>query len=289
MQSQIINQYLNLAFRFESELRAAIESGREIEKILSGFGSANTNSTAQPKEIGSFANYHNGVVSYSPSKINISGARTVGVINIYGVLSKFDSWCGVSYDAIARKIREYDQDPEIASMVLRVHTPGGSADGNYIFAEAVASAKKVVVVHTSYNYSAGYFGSCPADAIVLDNNAASGIGSIGSMYIHADYTKNLENDGVKVIMFRADGSEQKAIVNPYETLTEAAIQQIQDQVNDCRNEFVGYVNRFRRGKVKSEALTGAEFTRKNAIAVGIVDYLGDISFAIDLSLRLKKR
>lgn len=282
MQAEITNTFINFSFRYEKEIQAALQSGKDLEKILSIL------SKKEKSEILSYVAVKNGVYNFSYNRPQITGAKTIAIISITGFLSRIDSYYGISYNYIAQRIAECNSDPEIAAIVIRITSPGGGADGNYIFADAIAASKKRIVIHTSYCYSAAYFGACPAAAIVLDNNAASGIGSIGSMYIHTDYSKALDQDGIKVTVLRATGSENKALLNPYEPADEKIFQNIQDQVNDCREEFVGYVNRFRRGKIKSDALSGQEFTRRNAKEVGLVDYLGDLNMAIDLAMKLNK-
>lgn len=210
----------------------------------------------------------------------------VGIVHVMGFLQRGESYWSTSYEGIARQIREFDNNPEVLATVLKVHSPGGTSDGNYISAEAVASAKKPILAHTGYCFSAAYMSICSADKIVLDNQAASSIGSIGSLYIHSNYSKQLEQQGVQMKIYRAKGSEKKALVNSIEEMTPELEEKIQSMVNDCRNEFVGYVNRGRRGKIKLEALTGDEFNRTEALSYGLADATGSFQWTLQEAVRM---
>lgn len=227
-------------------------------------------------------------LAYSPHRPTLPTpqASLIGIVSVYGALYRDGSYD--TYSRIAAQVRELDADPAIRSIVLRVHSPGGTADGCSYLADVIASCTKPVLAHGSKMLSAAYFIASPADAIVIDTSAAAQVGSIGCLLIHQDYSEALKNDGVSVRIFRANGSEQKAQANGYEPLSEAAAAQLQKVVDDCRAEFVGYVNRFRSGKLKSAALTGLEFSQKEAIQFGLADHIGSFEWTLKKAATLKK-
>lgn len=228
------------------------------------------------------------VLSYSQNRplLPNSQASLIGIVSILGALYR-DGYYD-SYSRIASHIRELDADPAIRSIVLKVHSPGGTADGCSYLADVIANCSKPVIVHGSKILSAAYFIAAPADLIVIDTSAAAQIGSIGCLLIHQDYSESLKNQGVAVRIFRANGSEQKAQGNSYEPLSEAAAAQLQKVVDDCRSEFVGYVNRFRSGKIKSAALSGLEFSQKEAIVYGLADHIGTFEWTLKKAASIKK-
>lgn len=276
MTGLLINSPLNLAFRFEHELENALRSGKDIASVLSFFAK---------KPLPEIISAQNLFPTNAPAGLK-NGKGMVGIVHVLGFLQRGESYWSTSYEGIARQIREFDNNPEVLATVLKVHSPGGTSDGNYISAEAVASAKKPILAHTGYCFSAAYMSICSADKIVLDNQAASSIGSIGSLYIHSNYSKQLEQQGVQMKIYRAKGSEKKALVNSIEEMTPELEEKIQSMVNDCRNEFVGYVNRGRRGKIKSEALTGDEFNRTEALSYGLADATGSFQWTLQEAVRM---
>lgn len=226
------------------------------------------------------------IANYSGFNYQGKAASSVGIITIEGVLTRNRSWYSISYEDIAETIRRFDADPNCPVIILKITTPGGTADGNYIAAEAVRKAKKKVVVFTSYCYSAGYFIASQADLIILDKQAASGIGSIGTMMAYYDYSKSMAQQGVDLTFFRAEGSEEKNLVNGVEPLSEETKTKIITSCTDCRNEFASAAIRGRGGKLKNEALTGAEFNMQQALKYGVVDKVGNWEFAQVESLKL---
>lgn len=276
MTGLFVNSPLNIAFRFEQELENALRTGKDIASVMSFFAKKPLPELIPTQSI---------FPQNAPPGIK-NGKGMVGIVHVLGFLQRAESYWSTSYEGIARQIREFDNNPDVMATVLKVHSPGGTSDGNYIAADAVAGAKKPVLAHTGYCFSAAYMTACPADMIVLDNQAASSIGSIGSLYIHSNYSKQLEQDGVKMTIFRAKGSEKKALVNGIEELTPELEQKIQSMVNDCRNEFVGYVNRGRRGKIKSDALTGDEFNRNEALSLGLADATGSFQWTLQEAVRM---
>lgn len=275
MTGLFINSPLNLAFRFEQELENALRSGKDIASIMSFFGKKPLPELIPTQSI---------FTTNAPAGMK-NGKGMVGVVHVMGFLQRGENYWSTSYEGVARQIKEFDNNPDVMSIVLKIHSPGGTSDGNYIAADAVASAKKPIYAHTAYCFSAAYMIACPADKIILDNQAASSLGSIGSIYIHTNYSKQLEQQGVQMKIFRAKGSEKKALVNSIEDMTPEVEQKIQLVTNDCRNEFVGYVNRGRRGKIKSEALSGDEFNRAEAISYGLADEVGSFSYTLQESVR----
>jgi ClpP class serine protease len=277
MNGLFLNTPLNLAFRFQKEVESAIQKGTDIKSVFNFFEKKEVPMTVPFNQI--FTENISGM----PSK-NSKGL--VGIVPLIGFLQRNESYWSSSYETFARQIRDFANNPEVMAIVIKAHTPGGGADGNYIAADAVGSCKKTILSHTSYCFSAGYMSICPSKKIVLDNQAASSIGSIGSLYIHTDYSKQLEKDGVSMKIFRAKGSEKKALVNGIEPLTDELESKIQSAVDDCRTEFVGYVNRSRRGVIKSEALSGDEFNRKEALAYGLVDAVGSFEWTLQEAVRM---
>lgn len=221
------------------------------------------------------------------SKGGASEGKYVSLVTAGGIMTRFSSYYSYGYEDIAQQLLRADADPNSIATVFRAVGPGGTSDGNYLVPDAISACKKPVIGATNYAMSATFMMMCTADEIYLDGGAASQVGSIGSQYVYVNESEYFKNQGIQHEIIRATGSEKKNQVNSLEPLSEEARAELQKVVDACRKEFVGYVNRGRASKgLKSEALTGAEFSAKEALAYGLVDRIGSLSQAVQRAVQL---
>lgn len=221
------------------------------------------------------------------SKGGASEGKYVSLITAGGVMTRFSSYYSYGYEDIAQQLMRADSDPNSIATVFRAVGPGGTSDGNYLVPDAITSCKKPVVAATNYAMSATYMMISTSNEIVMDGGAAAQVGSIGSQYVYVNESEYFKNQGIEHQIIRATGSEKKNQVNSLEPLMEDARAELQTVVDACRKEFVGYVNRGRAGKgLKSEALTGAEFSAKQALSLGLVDSIGSVAKAVQRAVQL---
>lgn len=218
---------------------------------------------------------------YSPDK-------SVLVLPIEGEMSRNSYW-NWGNEFLMRQLNAAAQDPEIKGAVLRFYTPGGTADSTPAFAQTVANFRKVkpILAQTGFCYSAGYFVASQCNEIYVEDQAAGGVGSIGTLLIRENYAEWLEAQKIEMEIMRAEGSEDKALVNWIEKLSEQARGQLQASLNACQREFVGFVKRGRAGKIKSdEVFTGKTYNATEAISMGLADAKGDLFTAVKRVLAL---
>ncbi|GAB2798798.1 hypothetical protein GCM10027275_50550 [Rhabdobacter roseus] len=213
------------------------------------------------------------------------GGGDVAVIPINGTMSRY-GFCGFGNERIAAILAEAERQQDVKGVVLKIDTPGGTVDSTDMLADAVRTFSKPIVAWTNYCASAGYFVASQADLIVMENSISSSVGSIGVLMVYVDRSEALEKAGLKVEIFRSEGSEDKARINGVEPLTEDLRAEIQTELNEARRSFHGYVRRGRAGKLQSdEALTGRMYKKKEALKLGLVDRLGSLGDAIQLARR----
>lgn len=215
--------------------------------------------------------------------------KSVLVIPVQGEMSRNSYW-GYGNEFLMRQLKAAMADPDYKGTVLKMNTPGGTADSTPAFAQAVADFKKVkpIVTQTAYCASAGYYVASQCDEIIIESQAASSIGSIGTLMIYENYTENLKQQGISMEILRAIGSEDKARVNWIEELTPEARAGLQVVLNACQKEFAGTVKRGRAGKISNEVLTGKMYGADAALGNGLADAKGDLAFAVKRVLELSK-
>lgn len=213
----------------------------------------------------------------------------VGVVPITGGMSREGEMCSYGNETIARMVSVLGRDDDTKAIVLKINSPGGTVDSTRMLADVVKASPKPVVAWTPFCASAAYFVASQATEIWMEDQSVSAVGSIGVLLVHVDASAQLEKDGYKVQIIRAEGSEEKALVNSIEPIPDAALAEIKGTLKTARNEFVGYVRRGRAGRITSnEVFTGKMYNISDALRLGLADRKGSLDQAISRALQLSK-
>jgi ClpP class serine protease len=215
------------------------------------------------------------------------GGGEVAVIPLTGTMSRF-GMCGMGNEFLVSVLNAAANEPAVKAVVFKGHTPGGTVDSIEMLANAVKTFPKPIVGFVAgMVLSAGYFFFSQMDVIVMEDSVVATIGSIGVLMVHVDQSAAMEKAGLKVTIFRADDSVDKAKVNGIEPLTDELISGIQTSLNQSMSRFKGYVRRGRIGKLKSdEVFTGKEYKNKEGVDLGLADRIGSLEDAIKIARKL---
>lgn len=202
----------------------------------------------------------------------------IAVINCSGPIthrcSAFSMWYGsATIEGMQQQFRMALQDPAIKTIVFRVDSPGGVVDMVPEFAEEIFAArdiKPVIAVADTMIASAATWLFTGASSVIVPKSGQ--IGSIGVYLAHFDYSKMLEDVGIKVTFVYA--GEHKIDGNPYQELSESAKSQFQSEVDDIFKDFNATVAR-NRGVTKQQVLEtfgqGLMFNGQKAVKIGLAD------------------
>lgn len=226
--------------------------------------------------------------AYRPYKVK-DGILSVPVkgalIHDYGY--QVDDWV-TGYTYIAKAIERGLQDPAVKGIALQINSPGGMVAGCFDLCDKIyraRSEKPVQAFANEHAYSAAYAIASAAGRLSVARTG--GVGSIGVVTMHADYSKVLEKNGVKVTFIFA--GEHKVDGNPYEPLPEAVKARIQERIDATYGIFVASVARNRRMKEEDVRKTeAATFSAAEALSNGLADAIGALddglaSFLADLN------
>lgn len=178
-----------------------------------------------------------------------------------------------AYESIAQQFVQAINDPACLSIVFDLDTPGGSVSGafdlaNLIYANRGVKPITAIVNHSAY--SAGYLIASACDSISLSDTG--GVGSIGVLMQHLDYSKMLDEEGIKVTTLTRGAN--KADGNPYEPLSDGALAEYNGLLDTYYNMFTGFVAKARGMSVDAVVATQARcFTGQAAINAGLADAL----------------
>jgi ClpP class serine protease len=138
-------------------------------------------------------------------------------------------------------------------------------------------------------YSGGYGLACCADEIVI--SPTSGLGSIGVVMLHADYSAAIEAAGIKTTFVYAGA--HKVDGNPYEALPASVKADLQAEVDAIYTRFCEVVGKGRRDKLTAAGAKATEartYVGQLAIDAGLADRLGSFDEVVkELGARGAKR
>lgn len=219
----------------------------------------------------------------------------VAVIHVHGPLAQreiVDMCAHVDgYDAVTARFKAAIES-EADAVVLVIDSPGGDAAGieqatTRMQAMKAATKKPVVVFADELMASGGYWlAATLADEIVIP--PAGRVGSIGCISNIADFTKALENEGVKIELIRVP--EGKAENHPYQPITDLARERATRECTAIAERFFAVVSAARGIKVdKVRAFNADVFRGEDAISNKLADRIGTFEDALQRAATLARK
>ena len=206
----------------------------------------------------------------------------VAIIPIEGTLVHKGGWVGsysgdTSYEGLQAQIMKVRRDMSVRAVVFEVDSYGGQVSGAFETADmlhALSREKPTIAILTDCAYSAGYLLASACKSIVLPE--MGGCGSIGVITMHADYSKALDMQGVKVTLI-AEGAH-KADWNPYEALPKDVADKARAEIAAAREKFCTTVARYRGARLSYAGAMATEsdcFIGEDAVKRGLADATGN--------------
>lgn len=168
----------------------------------------------------------------------------IAVLPLYGVVTQrgnmVDDISGpgsTSTQQFTSALRQVLADDTVGQILIDIDSPGGSVYGVAELASEIVKAraqKPVVAVANSLAASAAYWIGCSASEFYVTPGGE--VGSIGVWQAHFDYSKALEEEGVKTTLVSA--GKFKVEGNPYVPLDPEAQAFMQSRVEDYYNAFI---------------------------------------------------
>ena len=168
----------------------------------------------------------------------------IAVLPLYGVVTQrgnmIDDISGpgsTSTQQFTSALRQVLADDTVGQILIDIDSPGGSVYGVAELASEIVKAraqKPVVAVANSLAASAAYWIGCSASEFYVTPGGE--VGSIGVWQAHFDYSKALEEEGIKTTLVSA--GKFKVEGNPYVPLDPEAQAFMQSRVDDYYNAFI---------------------------------------------------
>lgn len=221
---------------------------------------------------------------YLTSKAELTiGSSKRHIALLYALGEIYDSGKeGIVGPDMVQEVLDLAKDENVAGMVLRVNSPGGSAFASEQIWEALqtfkSTGKPLYVSMGDYAASGGYYISCGADSIFADSTTITG--SIGVFGMIPDLS-GLVTDKVG-ITFSTVSTNPNIGINSYEPMTpyqHAAMQKSVENIYELFTSRVAAGRNLDIDFVKSIA-EGRVWVGTNALELGLVDTLGSLRSAV---------
>lgn len=213
----------------------------------------------------------------------------IGLIVISGPIVEGESWSGVAgADTIADLIRSGYKNEDIAALVLRINSPGGSLYASEKIRRQVLAAreagKPIVVSMSSMATSGGYWVAVNANQIWAEDSTITG--SIGIFSLQLSVNQLMERLGVNTDS--VETTPWAGAMRFDRPLSPDAKRVIQLQVNHGYDRFVTLVSEGRGLSVEAvkQIAQGRVWTGRDAIRIGLVDQVGGLDAATKSAARL---
>jgi protease-4 len=188
---------------------------------------------------------------------------------------------------VARLRAELDRaarDGEVAALVLRIDTPGGTVIASEILYGEVARFKRetgrpVVAQMMGIAASGGYYVAMAADRVQA--YPATITGSIGVVMLGFNASVLMEKLGVGYQTFTTGPFKDAG--SPFRPMTSAEREQIDSVIRDL---FAGFLSVVERGRPKlsrsaiERLADGRIYSARQALEAGLIDGIGDLEQAI---------
>ncbi|NDV11665.1 S49 family peptidase [Crenobacter caeni] len=224
----------------------------------------------------------------SPEEQRLQAAQQTGVlvVPVYGVLVSREnnvSLCAnqTSYESIRSQINAGVNDPRVEAIVLELDSPGGAVTGCFELVADIVAAKALKPIHAIVHFSAfsaAYAIASACTSITLSESA--GVGSVGVIMKHADFSQQLAADGIVVTtFFRGARKNDLAADAP---LTDEVVAVVDQRMDGYYGKFVDTVAANRN--LSADAVRATEaglFFGQAAIDAGLADTLESQQAAIN--------
>ncbi|HJO73231.1 MAG: S49 family peptidase [Rhodospirillales bacterium] len=201
--------------------------------------------------------------------------RFAGVIGNLGPLRR-----GLSLASAADQIETAFKMRRLHAVALAINSPGGSPVQAALIARrirALAEEKNIPVFAFAEDVAAsgGYWLACAGDEIYAQESSI--VGSIGVVTQGFGFAGLMKRLGIERRLHTA--GESKAILDPFLTEKPEDVERLKKIQEDIHGTFKDLVRERRADKLKApedELFSGAFWTGRKALEVGLIDGIGDM-------------
>jgi signal peptide peptidase sppA, 67K type len=205
----------------------------------------------------------------------------IAVLYASGTIYNGNKYSDIHSERYIQYIKNLAQDDNIKAVVLRVNSPGGSANASdeiLYELQQLKQKKPLIISFGDYAASGGYYISMAGDRIFAQNNTITG--SIGVFGVIPD-AKNLANrNGIYSDVVSTNANSN--MISPFSGLSSGTLAIAQRSVVNTYNRFVHFVSKNRKKTAEEVDAVGSGrvWSGKRAKEIGLVDEIGSLNDAV---------
>lgn len=207
----------------------------------------------------------------------------VAVLYASGVITSGDGFSGIQSEVYKKEIRKLSENDRVKAVVLRVNSPGGSADAaEEILYELKQLRKKkpIIVSFGDLAASGGYYIAMESDSIFTSPNTITG--SIGVLGMVPNIQQLMNNHGITTDLVKTN--ENSDFLNGvFRPMTTKGMETMTEMTENVYKVFVNHVSDGRNMTFEEvDAVGGGRvWTGAQALELGLVDAIGTLEDAIE--------
>ena len=205
----------------------------------------------------------------------------IAVLYASGTIYNGNKYSDIHSERYIQYIKDLAQDDNIKAVVLRVNSPGGSANASdeiLYELQQLKQKKPLIISFGDYAASGGYYISMAGDRIFAQNNTITG--SIGVFGVIPD-AKNLANrNGIYSDVVSTNANSN--MMSPFSGISSGTLAITQRSVVNTYNRFVHFVSKNRKKTFEEiDAVgSGRVWSGKRAKEIGLIDEIGSLNDAV---------
>lgn len=230
------------------------------------------------------------VEDYFETLSNKSEKDKIAVLYASGTITEGDGFDGIQSKTYVEAIRKISQNDKIKALVLRVNSPGGSANASEEILYELMQLKTKMPIVVSFGdvaASGGYYIAQASDKIYAQPNTITG--SIGVFGMIPNAQKLFNNFGLDFdeVKTNANADQLKSLTTP---LSPTAKNTMQKSIVLIYGKFVNHVatNRKLTYEQVDKIGEGRVWSGTRAKQIGLVDDFGSLDTAIKEAAKLAK-
>ncbi len=224
-----------------------------------------------------------GDYSIATRKINYKEKNKIAVIYASGdiIMGKSDE--NIASDSYIEHLSRVRKDSTIKAVVLRVNSPGGSAQSSEIFDRELSllmEKKPVIVSMGDYAASGGYWISAKATKIITNNTTLTG--SIGVFTMIPNIAGTMKKH-LSVNPETVNTNKHSDIMSGFRALDKEEVTFVQSAIEKIYTDFINLVAQGRKLTPErvDEIAQGRVWSGLDAIKIGLADEKGGLIEAIN--------
>lgn len=212
---------------------------------------------------------------------NKTNDNKIAVLYASGTIYNGNRYSDIYSERYIQYIKDLAQNDNIKAVVLRVNSPGGSANASdeiLYELQQLKQKKPLIISFGDYAASGGYYISMAGDRIFAQNNTITG--SIGVFGVIPD-AKNLANrNGIYSDVVSTNANSN--MMSPFSGISSGTLAITQRSVVNTYNRFVHFVSKNRKKTFEEiDAVgSGRVWSGKRAKEIGLVDEIGSLNDAV---------